>query len=217
MNTFNKDLQKEKKLGKVLLDKVYKNKFNSRYKIERIDDINKQHQGIDLIITDLKTNNKSLIDEKAQLSYINKTLPTFAFELSYFKNNELKEGWLFDTKKLSDTYFLINAIKMDMSTSLYTDCKIYSIKRKTLINFLNTLGLNKDTLYAFVSDSRVLLKKSDSLHNTNRLDVIYNKNIKICISNFLDEKPANIVINLEYLLIEKIAILIKDYNQYLNE
>ena len=101
MPNFKSDLEQEKILAKYL-DSTYSEK---KIEFERIFDLDKQHQGIDLKI--FVNSNKYLVDEKAQLHYINLDLPTFTFELSYLKNTDFKEGWLFDVKKRTQYYFLV--------------------------------------------------------------------------------------------------------------
>ena len=75
--------------------------------IQRNDDINKQYQGIDIMI---KVNEEKTInvDEKAATQYINKNIPTFSLEIaSYNKEGVLKDGWLFgDQYCETDTYLL---------------------------------------------------------------------------------------------------------------
>ena len=99
MSKFQSDLAQEEILSKYL-DKIYKEK---KIEFERIFDLDLQHQGIDLKI--FVNSNQYLIDEKAQLHYINSELPTFTFELSYMKNNILKNGWLFDENKKTEYFF----------------------------------------------------------------------------------------------------------------
>ena len=72
------------------LDSIYREK-------EIVFDLNQQYQGIDVKVFHDST--EYLVDEKTQLHYINSDLPTFTFELSYIKDNILKEGCLFDIKK----------------------------------------------------------------------------------------------------------------------
>ena len=91
-SNFDEDLSKEEALGKYL-DNIYL-KLLDGYRIQRIVDIDKQHKGIDIIIS--KGENVFFIDEKAQLDYLNNELPTIAFEISYIKNNSENLGWLFD-------------------------------------------------------------------------------------------------------------------------
>ena len=98
-SNFKTDLAQEKKLIP-LLDSYYR-KHLKMYDFERVDTLEEQLDGIDLILTHNKTGETYFIDEKAQLDYLNKNLPTFAFELFYSKNDSLKQGWLFDAQKSS--------------------------------------------------------------------------------------------------------------------
>ena len=82
-STFSSDLQKEQKLS-VLLDSHY-NTYLKQYDFERVKDMKQQLVGIDLILTHKSNGEKVLVDEKAQLDYVNENLPTFAFELGYQK------------------------------------------------------------------------------------------------------------------------------------
>lgn len=73
-------------------------------------DKEKQKLGIDLEYKG--KNSVQNIDEKAQLTYINKTLPTFVFELSSLQKGRITEGWfVLDTpRNLTHYYFLVTSI-----------------------------------------------------------------------------------------------------------
>ena len=94
---FKADLKKEQKLTP-LLDSYYQEHLK-HYSFERISQLKKQLQGIDVILKDKRSSKQFYVDEKAQLDYINESLPTFAFELFYQKNGVQKQGWLFDAAK----------------------------------------------------------------------------------------------------------------------
>ncbi|MEC8832937.1 MAG: hypothetical protein VX772_11300 [Bacteroidota bacterium] len=108
---FKADLSKEKKLTP-LLD-LYYQKYLKHYTFERISHLNQQLQGIDLILKDKQSEKQFYVDEKAQLDYINESLPTFAFELFYHKNGNQKQGWLFDSSKKTHFYALVTSIYSD--------------------------------------------------------------------------------------------------------
>ena len=99
-SSFKNDLEKEQKLS-VFLDAYYK-KHLKHYAFERVHDSQQQMWGVDLILVHNTSQKRFLIDEKAQLDYINEDLPTFAFELVYQKDGEVKKGWLFDAKKKTE-------------------------------------------------------------------------------------------------------------------
>ena len=78
---FDSDLKKESIIGE-FLDKYFYPKMIEKYPdliedIQRNDDINKQYQGIDIMI---KVNEEKTInvDEKAATQYINKNIPSFS-------------------------------------------------------------------------------------------------------------------------------------------
>lgn len=96
-SNFKADLSKEKQLTP-LLDYYYQ-KHLKHYTFERVSQLKQQLQGIDLILKDRQSGKQFYLDEKAQMDYINESLPTFAFELFYQKDGVKKQGWLFDASK----------------------------------------------------------------------------------------------------------------------
>ena len=96
---FYEDLSKEELLG-TYLDTFYPQIFkDTPFKVERIWDTRQQHRGVDLL---LKSNAQCFyVDEKAQLDYLNISLPTFAFEISYLKRGDWRVGWLVDATKIT--------------------------------------------------------------------------------------------------------------------
>ena len=197
-SSFHHDLSKEEILS-TYLDVFYEDIFkSSEYSMERISDLNLQHKGVDLILSN--KSKKYNIDEKAQLDYINSSLPTFAFELSYLKNGDWKKGWLFDASKTTDVYFLITNIHTKESKNLdsgLSKIKITGIYRDKLIDFLAEKGLTENLLYHLEKEIRetgnhgkIILKEM----NPKTEGVLYfskdNKN----------EKPINLVLKLNFLI-----------------
>ena len=101
------DKRKEECLGR-WLDSHYYSKLPNFHHFERIFDRTTQRKGVDVILYKETLPNvfsKTYIDEKASLSYVNRQLPTFAFEL---KNGQSgAEGWLYNKKYMTDTYILV--------------------------------------------------------------------------------------------------------------
>ena len=105
---FEDDLLGEQAVNKFLVDFLYE-KFKEKgyiidFEVSR--ELKKQHAGSDTVLT-LKNGKKIVIDEKAAIHYAKtnlkeKAMPTFAFEVSYMHNGQLKEGWL-TNKKYSET------------------------------------------------------------------------------------------------------------------
>jgi hypothetical protein len=188
MTNFKSDLKQETILSKYL-DNIY---IEKKLDFERIFDLHKQHQGIDVIIT-IKSN-QYFIDEKAQLHYINSDLPTFIFELSYLKNGVFKQGWLFDKNKLTEYYFLITGIflKKGKNKLSHPDdidkIKITSVNRNKLIEHLSSIDLDKEKLLQY--DSK--LRKNNSFGKNNIPELNPKLEGLIYFTNHLNEKPINL-------------------------
>ena len=110
---FEDDLLGEQAVNKFLVDFLYE-KFKEKgyiidFEVSR--ELNKQHAGSDTILT-LKDGKQLVIDEKAAIHYAKtnlqeKAMPTFAFEVSYMHNGQLKEGWLTNTKYSATQRYLL--------------------------------------------------------------------------------------------------------------
>ncbi|MCB4807540.1 hypothetical protein LG651_04705 [Tamlana sp. 62-3] len=195
MSNFHSDLLKEQLLAKYL-DGIYK-KINLN--LSRVSDLKSQHQGIDLIYKD-----NYLIDEKAQLNYINSNLPTFAFELSYLKGGIEKKGWLFDKSKVTTHYFLITGIKARNEKDLskgFTGCKITSVDRKKLIEHLEIIGLTQNNIANYVTN----IRNNPKSGKTTIRELNPNNEGYIYYTSSLAEKPINLVFKLDYLIKNNIA------------
>ena len=205
-STFQQDLKNEILLGKYL-DDIYAKIFEpNSFKIERILEINQQYSGIDLILT--KGNKTYFIDEKAQLSYLNKKLPTFAFELSYLKNGFWKVGWLFDKNKKTDIYFLVTEIFCSDPVNLeygISSVKITALNRNKLIDYLSSIGLTEEVLMSYEKEIRQTATSKKYLKELNNRN---EGNIQFTI--FLIEQPVNLVLKLDNLVLNGIAKVIYD-------
>ena len=199
MSFFKRDFEKEQLLG-IQLDKIY---IKIGLSLTRLTDINCQLKGIDLVYK--HRGNDFFIDEKAQLDYLNKDLPTFTFELSYFKNGVKKTGWFLDDSKSTTHYFLVTGIhtnnKNDLSHSI-NKCKITSVNRKKLNNYLTSIGLSKKKLITYDKDIRA----SNTEKNKTYITELDNRN-QGCLyySPQLSERPVNLQLRLEFLIQENIA------------
>ena len=200
-SNFKNDLSKEIILGKYL-DKIYSEKFKG-YKIERITDLDLQHQGIDLVIS--KNDIQYFIDEKAQLDYINTELPTFAFEISYLKNGVEKKGWLFDNDKKTQKYFLITGIFLNNLEDIkegFKSCSIISVDRAKLINLLENRGLTHTKIQEMNLEIRGGTNQNaipiKELNAKNEGKFYFSKNNKA-------EQPINLVLKIDFLIKENVA------------
>jgi len=190
-SNFKADLSKEKQLAP-LLDSYYQ-KHLKQYSFERVCQLTKQLQGIDIILKDICSGKQFFVDEKAQLDYINESLPTFAFELFYHKNEIQKQGWLFDTTKKTQFYALVTSIYSD-EKDVFTSCNITWVNREKLILRLDELGLNQKFLNRFSlvqknGHGKLILEQLDP--KTQGYLFFSSKNKA--------EKPVNLILKLDFL------------------
>lgn len=199
-STFSKDLNSEQKLAKFLDDNYYndKNKFSDLYLINRVDDLDMQHKGVDLEITNTETGIKFYIDEKAQSHYVNKSLPTFAFELSYLKNNSLREGWLFDNNKITQQYFIITCIQ-EVQNKIKS-CRLISVDRDRLIALLIEKNLTQHNLSQYENEYR-----ANNDYGKHLIREFGDKEGFLFYTEHLAEKPINVVFYLDYLIKQEIG------------
>lgn len=151
------DMSAESQMGRFLDEYLYKNfpHGESFSRIERISSKEEQLAGIDVRFTDKKGIVYN-VDEKAQLYYLNKDLPTFAFEIRYLREGEERIGWLCNKTLLTDFYLLIwpfakqdtpKGIRWDQFTR--ADCLL--IEKKALLTELKARGL---TIEKMLEDTR---------------------------------------------------------------
>ena len=198
---FNEDLSKEEALGR-FLDKIYQNLFIG-YDIQRITNIDLQHKGIDIIIS--KDEEQFYVDEKAQLDFLNNELPTFAFEISYLKNETENFGWLFDKAKLTQRYFLITGIYLNNPENIkegFKDCNIISVNREKLIFLLNSKGL--DSANTKKINDRIRSGTKEKGIEIQELNYRTEGRFHFSKSN-KSEQPINLILYIDFLIKSKVA------------
>ncbi len=105
--TKEEDMAAEKELTKFLDTYLYDRLKSKCKKIKRITDKTQQIQGIDVMI-EYENNHPVIIDEKAQLHYIDVCRKTFAFEIDFIgRDDNLHLGWLYNDDLKTNTYMLI--------------------------------------------------------------------------------------------------------------
>ncbi len=224
---FNKDINDEKWFSSIL-DKVFYPDFiaklnrelkGNHYSFERTSDSENQFRGIDLIITNNNTSQEHLIDEKAQLHYLNKTLPTFVFELHYLKEKRSKIGWFLDSNKKTTHYFFFRHIFVSKNRHVES-FRMDSINIISLKNYLSRFGLTDEFLLEIIDKLNHSINFEDELYVTpykensysfRILPIFLNKLITLKISPNYPEKPMNLLINLDK-LIKVEPGLFKQYN-----
>lgn len=217
-SNFNHDLKQEQILGRYL-DKIYE---TTRMKgdLRRVTSLDLQSVGVDLIYSSASNNNGFTynIDEKAQLTYLNKSLPTFAFELSYMLNGKQKKGWLFDATKTTYYYFLVTNIflKNSLTKLSHEDeisgCVLTKVHRSNLQSTLSNSKITNPDSECFLNEfeGRALTElnceeiseklRASEKGSTNSKSIKLNDYMKIFYTGWLAEKPINIVINLNFIL-----------------
>ncbi|MGB0840044.1 MAG: hypothetical protein ACPG19_05695 [Saprospiraceae bacterium] len=131
-----------------------------------------------------------IVDEKAAVQYVNRDLPTFAFEINcYGRDYSLQEGWLYDKKKVTEYYLLswIKATKVkNFESQDITELEILLLNRKKLRKILAEEGLNRETTREIAKKLRQN-KQFGVSHKSEKPYYFYH-------TQHLMEQPINVVI-----------------------
>lgn len=122
-SNFESDLKGEAVVIEFLEKYFYSNFVFQTY--ERMTNMKLQNKGIDLIFS--TKSKRYVVDEKSALYYHN-GLPTFAFELSYLKKGDLKEGWFYNQKKETEYYILLWIKRNNVKIENITEDDIHEIE-----------------------------------------------------------------------------------------
>lgn len=142
------DMSAEAQLAR-FLDQYLYNEFPNKdafVSIERVRTKELQVSGVDVLFT-AKDGRVFNVDEKAQLYYLNKDLPTFAFEISYLRGERVATGWLCNTALKTDLYMLIwphatQDTPKGIRWSQFTKAECLLVERKKLLEMLERQGLS---------------------------------------------------------------------------
>ena len=148
----NADMSAEGQLGIFLDAYLYPSLFQTgRFSsIQRIGDVEEQMAGVDVRFTG-KDGAVYCVDEKAQLYYLNRALPTFAFEVQYLGEGGVSCGWLCSGRLKTDLYLLIwpfavqdspDKIRWDQFTK--ADCLL--VERRKVLALLGREGLSLERM-----------------------------------------------------------------------
>ncbi|MBU0536464.1 MAG: hypothetical protein KKE20_05835 [Nanoarchaeota archaeon] len=138
-----------------------------------------------------------IVDEKSQGHYVNKDLPTFAFELEFMTpGGFIAPGWLFN-HSYETQYYLLIWIFADKEKDFTKDdierLECILIKREDIIVYLAKQGMTPDEAKLICPGLR---KESVyGAHMKGRFDGFY-----LYFTGHLSEKPINIVIRKEKLI-----------------
>lgn len=183
---FYEDKRKEEMFG-AWLDNHFYIKMIGKYKsITRNADATMQKCGVDVII-EKNDGNIIYIDEKATLQYINKNIPTFAFEIRNTTSGA--RGWLYNPNYITDYYLLAwpNATDERIpNAESFTDTEVMSIKRSSVIQLLLDNGLTEQGILDLVEQYQ------SRISETNKFEIA--PGITLNFNQFLAERPINVVV-----------------------
>ena len=219
---WRQDTRLEKELGK-FLDKCFYKKLKIFY--ERVTDEKTQKSGVDVI---LGSEDRAKVDEKASFYYSNVMLPTFALELQYEKDNELRTGWYLN-ESLDTEYYLfvwpnIKDIKIEeqkkkkkwertdlsmVTAEDFTIIEAMFVNRKKLKRFIDGQGLTAEYLSKRVNEIR-----NSTGEDRDRFikGEVVKQGYKLMWSTHLNESPINLLVNRSILfdLAERVYLIAQD-------
>ena len=203
-STFKGDLKSERAVNEFLQKYLYSylvddgiiDSFNSNTTMDQ------QHKGIDTImyIINDETEEEARcinIDEKAAIHYARNNLgaeplSTFAFEVSYLKDGELKRGWLTNEKyKETHAYFLCwlwikpDTNKYNLACEDILKIEVLSIPKVKTRDKLIMRAMGNKEVKTFESKADILRKKMKE-RGVYRLELEHQLDSLI---NALDDRP----------------------------
>lgn len=134
-----------------------------------------------------------IVDEKAMSHYINRDLPTFAFELSFIRGNgEEVQGWFLDKSKETQYYLMMwifakQEKPWEVTKDDITRVDGILLDRFKLIEYLNGQGM---TEVRMISRAREIRASGIDGATDKRDDTSYY----FFNTTRLDEKPINIIL-----------------------
>jgi len=185
-NTFREnDMRRERILSEFLDSKLYNQSLFINF--VRSNAIEDQFSGSDVVLSIPHLSlNRIIIDEKAQLYYLDGGLPTFAFELNFInKRGERVEGWLTDETKKTEYYQLLflTAKKDFESIDEIYKVEYILVKRSSILNLIS-LDLSS------LKNKGVEVSRNSDFHQFKNPTLPYY----FTHSTKLAESPVNIIL-----------------------
>jgi len=168
----------------------------------RVTDKQEQLLGKDIVVTSSKlalTN--AIVDEKDTAHYVNKNIPTFAFELSFllYDGTEV-EGWLTDRAKETEYYLLlwpfaklVEPVSKPPEFKEITKLHYALVRRSDVVALLASKGFDRDALMQKAREMRSVVKGYEDNQRLKALDK-EKYGFYFMYTYFLAEKPVNVVI-----------------------
>ncbi len=184
------DSRGERALG-VFLDKYFyeRARGNRLLTYKRIFKKEMQIRGVDVILND-----NDMVDEKAQLYYINNPLDTFAFEIDYFDEitERVRDGWFISQNNLTTEYLLLwipEARTQQLNRIVSDDFEVVEadlLKKNRLKAYLEGLGISDKLL----KNKAVEMRK----HDIGRINLNDSCHLVFSKKGY-SEKPINLVVD----------------------
>lgn len=163
---------------------------------KRYFDLETQLKGVDVTF-DFGDQTRLLVDEKAAAHFVNKNIPTFAFEVDFIgRDGELKEGWLFDEEKKTQYYLLswIQATRTKgFSCNDITQLEVLLIERQAIIELLKEYEVDRISAMEISRELRMNNQIGPANKSTTVPFYFY-------FTGHLSERPINIVIKKDALI-----------------
>lgn len=197
-----KDGKVEQEIAKYLDKYLYSRPpFDSS---SRVLNAEEQLRGKDIIFSSKSLGiDKAIVDEKSSSHYVNKNIPTFAFELSSLLDNGTEvEGWLTDINKETQYYLLLwpYATVRDTNSTAplfyeedITKVDYVLVKRESVLRFLALKGFDKERLKKAVCYMRENVFTSEQ---QDELKKRYKEKVGFyfMITRNLPETPVNVIL-----------------------
>lgn len=181
-------------------------------KAERVSDKHEQLKGKDIVVSSSRLGlTDAIIDEKDTAHYVNKNIPTFAFELSFMVYGNEVEGWLTDGSKETEYYLLlwpfaklVEPVSKPPEFKEITKLNYLLVRRADIVKMLLDKGFDRDALMQKAREMRAIVHGYEDNQRLKAADKdAYG--FYFMYTYFLAEKPVNVVIPRKKL--EEIAIL----------
>lgn len=193
MSNYKNDKRAEEELGKFMDRYLYKLMcgIGNITGFDRIEVKDLQKLGIDVTVhTKMKD---FYFDEKSTLQYINRNIPTFAFELCYSGNT----GWFLKDGLMTDIYCLIwpNAITDDLSKIQcydFTSAEVMLVHKERLQKYIFNI-ISKQSLLNSAFDAAAGTLSWD-MDEKGRYHMPGNPSLYLVATKHLSEKPVNLAI-----------------------
>ena len=181
-------------------------------KAERVSDKHEQLKGKDIVVSSSRLGlTDAIIDEKDTAHYVNKNIPTFAFELSFMVYGNEVEGWITDGSKETEYYLLlwpfaklVEPVSKPPEFKEITKLNYLLVRRADIVKMLLDKGFDRDALMQKAREMRAIVHVYEDNQRLKAADKdAYG--FYFMYTYFLAEKPVNVVIPRKKL--EEIAIL----------